>query len=270
MKKVVLISSCDSLAELSCAGLFEKGKDFEIIGLVQTKVSTEAKKKLIRKAIKSGALFYLVYMFFEQNLPSLIFKIFDIFQKRAPRMAGFSQVKGSQKIPILITSDVNSVDTAQFIKDLSSDLILSVRPSQIFRRELISSCPPIMNLHCSLLPDYRGIGGILQPLAAGETYLGCSVHLVESEEIDRGPIWAQSQVITYPKKSVFFHTFMLNSQSSFVIKEAIHSFFSNKTCMPNEQGSLFSWPDRLVLAKLHRNDRCMINFNDIFHVCKFL
>ena len=51
----------------------------------------------------------------------------------------------------------------------------------------------IVNIHPSLLPEYKGLETHMRAIAAGETYAGCSVHLV-TEELDDGPVLAQAKV----------------------------------------------------------------------------
>jgi phosphoribosylglycinamide formyltransferase 1 len=51
----------------------------------------------------------------------------------------------------------------------------------------------ILNIHPSLLPLYKGLDTHARALAAGETWAGCSVHLV-TEALDDGPVIAQAKV----------------------------------------------------------------------------
>jgi formyltetrahydrofolate-dependent phosphoribosylglycinamide formyltransferase len=51
----------------------------------------------------------------------------------------------------------------------------------------------ILNIHPSLLPLYKGLDTHGRALAAGETWAGCSVHLV-TEALDDGPVIAQAKV----------------------------------------------------------------------------
>lgn len=50
---------------------------------------------------------------------------------------------------------------------------------------------PMINLHPSLLPNYKGLDTHERVLKSGETYHGCSVHLVTSE-LDAGDVIAQA------------------------------------------------------------------------------
>lgn len=51
----------------------------------------------------------------------------------------------------------------------------------------------ILNIHPSLLPDYRGLDTHARVLAAGEREHGASVHFV-TEELDGGPVAIQARV----------------------------------------------------------------------------
>ena len=50
---------------------------------------------------------------------------------------------------------------------------------------------PMINLHPSLLPNYKGLDTHIRVLQSGERYHGCSVHLVTSE-LDAGEVIAQA------------------------------------------------------------------------------
>ena len=50
---------------------------------------------------------------------------------------------------------------------------------------------PMINLHPSLLPNYKGLDTHTRVLQSGERYHGCSVHLVTSE-LDAGEVIAQA------------------------------------------------------------------------------
>lgn len=51
----------------------------------------------------------------------------------------------------------------------------------------------MLNIHPSLLPDYRGLQTHQRALAAGEPYHGSSVHYVTAD-LDAGPVVAQARV----------------------------------------------------------------------------
>jgi phosphoribosylglycinamide formyltransferase 1 len=51
----------------------------------------------------------------------------------------------------------------------------------------------ILNIHPSLLPAYKGLDTHRRAIEAGESWAGCSVHVV-TEALDEGPVLAQARV----------------------------------------------------------------------------
>jgi len=58
----------------------------------------------------------------------------------------------------------------------------------------------LINIHPSLLPNFRGLHTHERALAAGTTVHGCSVHFV-TPELDDGPIILQAEVPVLPSDS---------------------------------------------------------------------
>ena len=60
---------------------------------------------------------------------------------------------------------------------------------------------PIINVHPSLLPKYKGLHAVEQAMEAGEEKTGCTVHYV-NEELDGGEIIKQGEVPIMPDDTV--------------------------------------------------------------------
>ena len=60
---------------------------------------------------------------------------------------------------------------------------------------------PMINVHPSLLPKYKGLDVVERAMEAGETVTGCTVHYV-TEELDGGTIIAQQEVPILPDDTV--------------------------------------------------------------------
>jgi methionyl-tRNA formyltransferase len=86
---------------------------------------------------------------------------------------------------LTVTSKVNDV------LDVEADLGVLVAFGRLIKRNLLDKFP-IINLHPSLLPRWRGATPAEATILAGDTVTGMSLmHLVE--EMDAGPLYAQSE-----------------------------------------------------------------------------
>ena len=60
---------------------------------------------------------------------------------------------------------------------------------------------PMINVHPSLLPKYKGLNAVEQAMDSGDSVTGCTVHYV-TEELDGGIIIAQQEVPILPDDTV--------------------------------------------------------------------
>ena len=60
---------------------------------------------------------------------------------------------------------------------------------------------PMINVHPSLLPKYKGLHAVEQAIDAGESVTGCTVHYV-NEELDGGEIIMQGEVPILPDDDI--------------------------------------------------------------------
>ena len=98
---------------------------------------------------------------------------------------------------------VNAKDEDQMIelfKAWNVDLIVLAGYMRIIKNP--SAFPvPIINVHPSLLPKYKGLHAVEQAIDNGEEFTGCSVHYV-NEELDGGEVIMQSEVPILPEDTI--------------------------------------------------------------------
>ena len=80
------------------------------------------------------------------------------------------------------------------------DLIVLAGYMRILKRPLDFHCP-IINVHPSLLPKYKGLHAVEQALDSNDEVTGCTVHYV-NEELDGGDIIAQKEVEILPDDTI--------------------------------------------------------------------
>ena len=79
---------------------------------------------------------------------------------------------------------------------------------------------PIINVHPSLLPKYKGLNAVEQALDSGDDVTGCTVHYV-TEELDGGPIIMQGEVPIMPDDDVISLTKAIQRREYAILPAAI-------------------------------------------------
>ena len=98
---------------------------------------------------------------------------------------------------------VNAKDEDQMIKLFEVydvDLIVLAGYMRVIKNPAAFPCP-IINVHPSLLPKYKGLNAVEQAMEAGEVETGCTVHYV-NEELDGGEIIMQGEVAILPEDNI--------------------------------------------------------------------
>ena len=117
---------------------------------------------------------------------------------------------------------VNAKDEDQMIKLFEAwrvDLIVLAGYMRVIQNP--SAFPaPMINVHPSLLPKYKGLHAVEQAMEAGEEYTGCTVHYV-NEELDGGEIILQKEVPILASDDVESLTKAIQRMEYSILPEAI-------------------------------------------------
>jgi phosphoribosylglycinamide formyltransferase-1 len=107
------------------------------------------------------------------------------------------------------------------------ELILFLGYMRIVSPIFLKDAPPIINIHPSLLPSFKGKDAIQQALDYGVIYTGATAHYV-NEELDGGPIISQ-QVIKIEKEMTYdrLKTWLFLAEQSVLI-EALQIHLGDK------------------------------------------
>jgi len=122
---------------------------------------------------------------------------------------------------------VNAKDEDQMIKLFEAwrvDLIVLAGYMRVIQNP--SAFPaPMINVHPSLLPKYKGLHAVEQAMEAGEEYTGCTVHYV-NEELDGGEIILQKEVPILPHDNVKSLTKAIQRMEYAILPAAIEHVFN--------------------------------------------
>jgi len=108
---------------------------------------------------------------------------------------GLEEVTDKYNLKLFEEKNINN---KKFVKkarnELKPDLIISVNFDQIFKKEIINITEKgCINIHASLLPEYRGRAPFNWAILKGEKETGITVHYI-NEGIDTGEIIMQEKI----------------------------------------------------------------------------
>ena len=123
----------------------------------------------------------LIDLIISNNFKSKGLRFAKIFKKKK-KILTFKKKKTDEKklIRVLKEEKINLICLAGFMKILSRNFIKSFKGK-------------ILNIHPSLLPNYKGLNTHTRVLINKEKYTGCTVHFV-SPKLDNGKIIIQKKI----------------------------------------------------------------------------
>jgi len=106
------------------------------------------------------------------------------------------------------------------------DLIVLAGYMRVLKKPSEFPCP-IINVHPSLLPKYKGLNVVERAMEAGEKVTGCTVHYV-NEELDGGEIIKQGEVPILPDDTVESLTKAIQRMEYAILPAAIQELSRHK------------------------------------------
>jgi methionyl-tRNA formyltransferase len=119
----------------------------------------------------------------------------------APRLLSFEQLAREYGIPLVLSDDFSSPETLARLEPLALDLFATCMCDQILREPLLSR-PRLgcVNIHASLLPDFRGVDSIFQSMLHDAPEIGATLHRTTAK-IDCGTAYGQVALARPPADS---------------------------------------------------------------------
>lgn len=217
----------------------------EVLEIVNVECKSSLQNKL-NDFIKWFGIFQVGKMGVITILRSLAGKIDKLFgYKFYHGLCGVEHVAKKNNIPYKVISNSNSEDFYKEVKELNPDVILSFSAPQVIKEPLLSYPKHgILNVHGSLLPDYRGCMPSFWYIFNEEEYGGATVHYMSSK-IDDGDIVAQDKVYLGDCKSMFELMERTKKVGGDMMVKAIKAMEEGKLeRRPNiaSEGRYFTWP----------------------------
>jgi methionyl-tRNA formyltransferase len=163
-------------------------------------------------------------------------------------------------LPIFQPENLKDPHFISQLKDLKADIFIVVAfrmlPEAVWKTPTIGT----INLHASLLPDYRGAAPINHAIINGETSTGVTTFFID-EKIDTGNILLREEIQIFPFENAGDLHDRLMKHGALLVIRTLSDIADNKI-KPLPQANLLNHGESPKLApKIHPND-CVIDWNN--------
>ena len=118
-------------------------------------------------------------------------------------------------------SHKNEDEMVKLFEAWNVDLIILAGYMRVLKNPSAFPCP-IINVHPSLLPKYKGLHAVEQAMESGDKVTGCTVHYV-NEELDGGEIIKQAEVPIFENDTVEELTQRIQREEYRILPEVINT-----------------------------------------------
>lgn len=274
--RVALICNDDATTNSIFAPIF----DIEKIDVVAVYFIASPHKKSGNNITGAFRLFrkmafsYWLYLVFTNGF----FKIFEVLttlffaSPQHRHMVSLRRLATLREISCKKVSDFSKKHVIKDIQNLNLDLLI-IRVGALLKPELIDSPREgTWCVHSSVLPACKGIAGEFYSLCYDDIPIGSSVFKV-TENLDEGPVLAQTLTRRVSNKSLYFHMQQNNHNAAKLLKQMLYDKVQNKVVrydLPgkNLKASYFSWPQKKELLLFRKSGNKLIVLSEILHNLK--
>ncbi len=253
MTRILLCTSGGLYGSLVLKFMLEN-RDVEVVGIVKSTRVLHPASGWLRGAIahlRSSGLLYTLYLGCATTLPDLL-----------GRWCGLPSVSVSARqrgIPLCTSRDINGAAECEFIADQRPDLLVSAFFNQRIGPSVCDiAAAGAVNIHPSLLPEFKGVDPVFFARLRGASHLGVTVHRVTAD-FDSGPVLVQAEVPTEPAASVIAATAKLFVHGAGRLLDCLPTILRGEPERAQASGGSYdSWPTPTqVQAFLGRGHRLM-------------
>ena len=189
--------------------------------------------------------------FYEQTLPlELLFPLIDA-QPKHGELLTFRSLNEFLVEPAVSLNQPNSIEGLGALAATEPDVVVSIRYGCILGVEALSiPHKGVLNLHSGRLPEYRGVMATFRAMLAGDNKLCSTLHWIDDATIDTGRIISIQSHDRDPAQCYLANIIGLYPAGCVAIFDVFKAFEAGhepKTCLPEQIGPYYSFPDQVSL-----------------------
>jgi folate-dependent phosphoribosylglycinamide formyltransferase PurN len=185
---------------------------------------------------------------------------------RCPQLAGVRLLAKNHNAVVLDSADINGDDVIKTLQAYAPDVVIVMNFDQVLKAEFIAAAGgKVINVHPSLLPALRGPCPVFWAFAEGRREVGVSLHMIEDEKIDAGPILVQRAQALDRKGSVAEVTAALFEEGATLLAEAVRGMqgHAGKYVQDTTLATYRSFPDRAEMARFYAGGARLCRFRPL-------
>ena len=164
----------------------------------------------------------------------------------------------AEKLKLIIRSpkDLNSEEEFEFLKILNTDIVIVVAYGQLISKKFLKIPKKgFINIHASLLPEWRGAAPIQRSIMNSDSESGISIMKIV-EDLDAGPVMKQIKVLIDKSTTADELSRSLSKISSESIIETLDDIFNEKLKFTEQNHKLATY------AKKIKKNEAEIDWNE--------
>lgn len=208
-KKKVIFCTYSSIYSSKILEQLLVDNDTELVAIINSTRVLRPSLNPVKGALtqlKNSGLRYSSYLFFITDF----FKWMQpLFMLRKWPLRDVHTLAKLNNIPIIDTRDINTSKVTDFIKKYEPSYLLCAHFNQLIKEPVLSlENMQCVNIHPSLLPNYKGVDPVFYAMQDNAERIGVSVHRMD-QSFDTGEILLQSSMELDSSKSLLFNNCQL-------------------------------------------------------------
>ena len=183
------------------------------------------------------------------------------------------QLAKENHIPVHETQDINNKSSLKFIKQHSADTLVAAHFNQLIKADILESDSlECLNIHPSLLPDYKGVDPVFYALCDQKSETGVTLHKM-AEVFDTGETVSQTKVSLSLEDDLYNKNCQLFNEGAKLLIDYLMlaqngqkgggCSFSPSSEMKSNQG-YDSWPTKKKVAQFKQLGMKLINLKSLW------
>lgn len=231
-------------------------QQYKDLYIIKINVPKKYTLKMALKGIKKSPI-YFTYALYEKFILTIIEK-----KIKHTKLMNYSCH--------ITTDDIHSKEFIHKLKQLNITKLFFLRPTVIIKKDFLDIFPESYNIHNTLLPKYRGLGGIFQTMAHGDKKLGLSIHKM-TVKLDAGDIVYQDIIEIPEGYSLIEVTLLSYTKSRKLVKNFIEKLANNTLTYVEQDethASSFSWPKFNSFVKFYKFNNRLFSLKNLKNLLK--